>query len=373
MRKSRFLSRVFLSAFVAATFATAAQAAPQPSGTCTPPGAWEARTDFPGTIVRAWGQFFPSDGKFYLLGGRPDDNVLGDDFVQVNIYDPATDTWSVSASAFEDTQVNNMVGGVLDFGGTQYIVAVGGSASTAVTTTSDVRQYDPVADTITVLTDDPWPGNDNGTNLPGGAAVIDNKLYVFGGFNVNTSMLDTTWVFDPSAIAGSRWTALTATLPVPLGYIPTAASNGLVYMFGGSNYDPNAASPVFDTDGTVSYDPVTDTLAPLTAIPRVVGETRAVTMLDGTMWVLGGGRIAPNPSNEVDIYDPVGDAWTLGPPMTNPRRNFAADVDPATGNIWAIGGYDVDNATTLSFNEQFTACNAITDRIFADGFDGPPI
>jgi hypothetical protein len=367
MRKSRFLTRIFVSAFVAAICVTAAQAATQPEGPCTPPGAWTTRADFPSTIVRAWGQYF--DGKFYAVGGRFDD-VAGDDFIQVNIYDPATDTWSASNSTFVDGQVNNMVGGVLDFGGTQYIVVVGGSAAGAATATADVRQYDPVGDSIVVLTADPWPGvGPSNTILPGGAAVFENKLFVFGGFEINVGMVDTIWQFDPAAADGSRWTQMTATLPTPIGYVPAATSGSLIYLFGGSGWD---GTTLFDTTESSSYDPATDTIAPVSAIPRATGETRAVTMPDGTVWVLGGGRVAPNPSNEVDIYDPVGDAWTLGPPMTAARRNFPMSNDPVTGTTWAVGGYDVDGLTPLAINEEFTACVVVDDTIFEDGFDGPP-
>jgi N-acetylneuraminic acid mutarotase len=372
MRKVRFLKRALLSAFVASAFATSAFAAANPTGTCTPPGTWEIRADFPSTVVRAWGQFFPADGKFYLLGGRASDDA-GSDFTAVNIYDPATDSWSTSASEFADNQVNNMVGGVLDIDGTPMMIAVGGSAAGATTTTTDVREYDPVADTITVLTDDPWPGNDDGAKLPGGAAVVDNKLYVFGGFDVGNGMIDTTWVFDPAADAGSRWAPLANPLPLALGYIPTAASDGLIYMFGGSNYDVSQTDPVIDTDGSVSYDPATDTFTSVTSIPRPVGETRAVAMPDGTLWVLGGGRTPPNPSAEVDVYDPAADAWSLGPPLNQLRRNFPADSDPTTGTIWAVGGYDENTpGTPLSINEQFTPCTVVDDEIFKNGFEFDP-
>ena len=57
------------------------------------------------------------------------------------------------------------------------------------------------------------------------------------------------------------------------------------------------------------------------------------------MWVLGGGRVAPNPSNEVDIYDPGTDSWSLGTPFSNARRNFPADSDGT--RVWLGGGYDV--------------------------------
>ena len=321
--------------------------------------------------MRSWAQFFPPDGKLYLMGGRFDD-VAGDDFIQVNIYDPALDTWSQSNSTFVDGQVNNMVGGVLDFGGTQYIVVVGGSAAGATTATPDVRQYDPVADSIVVLTADPWPGNGpSNTILPGGAAVYENKLFVFGGFEIGVGMVNTIWQFDPAAAEGSRWTEMTATLPAPIGYVPTATSGGLIYLLGGSLWD-DVNLTLLDSQEASVYDPDADTISPVSPNPRATAETRAVAMTDGTVWVLGGGRVAPNPSNEVDIYDTVGDTWSIGPPMTAARRNFPADIDPATGTIWAVGGYDVDGLTPLAINEQFTACVVVDDTIFADGFDGPP-
>ena len=102
MRKVRRLKRALLSVLVASTFAASAFASANPTGTCTPPGTWEARADFPSVIVRAWGQFFPADGKFYLLGGRESDDA-GSDFTAVNIYDPSTDSWSTSARPSDPT------------------------------------------------------------------------------------------------------------------------------------------------------------------------------------------------------------------------------------------------------------------------------
>ena len=62
----------------------------------------------------------------------------------------------------------------------------------------------------------------------------------------------------------------------------------------------------------------------------------------GLMLVMGGGRVAPNPSNEVDIYDPGTNAWTTGSPVpafTTARRNFPTDTNGAD-HIWLSGGYD---------------------------------
>ncbi len=54
---------------------------------------------------------------------------------------------------------------------------------------------------------------------------------------------------------------------------------------------------------------------------------------------MGGGRVTPNPSTEVDVYDPVSNTWSLGMPFTNARRNFPTDTD-GTNNIWLAGGYE---------------------------------
>ena len=62
---------------------------------------------------------------------------------------------------------------------------------------------------------------------------------------------------------------------------------------------------------------------------------------------MGGGRVAPNPSTEVDIYDPVSNTWSLGMPFSTARRNFPTDTD-GTNNIWLSGGYASDGVTPLS-------------------------
>ena len=92
----------------------------------------------------------------------------------------------------------------------------------------------------------------------------------------------------------------------------------------------------------------------IATIPRAVGETRAVRQpLDGTIWVLSGGRVAPNPTTEVNVYNPATDTWSLAPPILTARRNFPADFDPVDGRIFAAGGYDALGVPS-AVNEQFT-------------------
>jgi hypothetical protein len=356
--------QALLAVLVSALPATAATSSPGPArasehpaqvvqGGCNPytQGSWATRAAYPLVgAVRSWGVFFPDNGKFYAMGGRVADTA-GSDTRNPREYDPVADTWTTKAATYADGQVNNMVGGVLSFGATNFIVTVGGSAAGNTTATAEVRQYDPVADIMTTLTLDPWPQDAGGDMLPGGAAVFGNKLYVFGGFQINVAMLTTIWQFDPAAAAGSRWTLKTAALPTQLGYIPTATSGGFIYLMGGSTF---AAGVLTDSNSSLRYDPVADTLTPVAAIPRATAETRAVTQpFDGSIWVLGGGRTAPNPSNEVDVYFPGSDTWTTAPAFPTPRRNIAADIDATLGRIWGVGGYATDGITPLVVNEQF--------------------
>jgi hypothetical protein len=236
----------------------------------------------------------------------------------------------VKAAAYPNLQVCNMVGGVLTIGGQSVIVTVGGSAAGATVATGEVRQYNPITDTLTVIATDPWPGNVGGTVLPGGAAVVNNVLYVFGGFNINVGMTTQIWKFDPALAAGSRWSLVPTPLPAGRGYIPTAASGGMIYLLGGSDFGGNPAT-VIDTNQSLRFNPATNAVTAVAPIPRATGETRAVAHpFDNTIWVLGGGRTAPNPSTQVDVYNPTTNTWSTAPAMTAPgRRNFAADLDPA--------------------------------------------
>ncbi len=311
---------------------TPTPAGASPTPTCIAGGAgWGPGATLPVLNVRAYGAYFPPNGKFYAMGGRSSDTA---GFAQLNPleYSPTTDTWITKTAVFSDQQTSNVQGGVVTMSGTPVILVVGGSAGGGSGATNETRVYDPAADTLTTLLTDPWPPGL--TTVPGGAAVVSNKLYIFGGFVVGIGMSDEIWEFDPNASAGSRWTLKSTVLPQALGYIPTAAIGGMIYTAGGSGWD---GTTIFDTDYSYKYDPTTDTITTITSIPRLTAETRAVNM-GGEMWVLGGGRDAPNPSNEVDIYDPGTDSWSLGDPFVTARRNFAADADGA-GHIYLVGGY----------------------------------
>ena len=312
-----------------------------PTPTPTPAAcSWSFGADLPQAGARFAGVFFPTNGKFYAMGGRDVSDV---EFTHPFEYDPGTNSWTTKSATYPDGTTNNMACSVLNDSGTDFIYCVGGSQFGTNLVTGRVFRYDPIADVITTVSGADWPPGVN--TLPGGWTVFSNKIYILGGFDNPPTGNSTNqiWEFTPTT---NVWVQMNSVLPVALGYIPTATIGNLIYTGGGAIITAGALTD--DADSFV-FDPTADSIAPITSIPRPTSNTRGLN-LNGQMYVLGGSFNAI--SNEVDIYDPVSNSWSLGPPFTNARRNGAADTD-GTANIWLAGGYDVDGATKLSSTEIF--------------------
>jgi cell division septation protein DedD len=299
----------------------------------------------PSIGVRMVGVFL---NNFYAMGGRSMDAV-GNDFIHPFEFNVSSNTWTMKSATYPDNQVSNMACGVLTDSGTDYIYCVGGSAGGQTTATDRVFRFNPVTDTIETIPS-PWPEDADGITLPGGFAVFHNKLYILGGFRINTEMINTIWEFSPNP---AGWVQKNAVLPVPLGYIPTAAVCDLILTGGGSTWDGTA---LHDSNNAFAYDPIVDLISSIPSIPRATGETQAIafTLLlvpVHQMWVMGGGRDAPNPSNEIDVYDCDTGSWSTFGNFLTPRRNFP--VDGVGCNIWLAGGYASDGITPLSSMETF--------------------
>ena len=318
---------------------------------------WSPGPSLPSIGTRFVGVFFPANGKFYAMGGRFSDGG-GGEFTHPFEYDPVGNSWTTKSATYPDGNVNNMACSVLNDSGTDYIYCVGGSAGGQTTATARVFRYNPITDTIDAIAA-PWPGNSDEITLPGGFAVYNNKLYILGGFRINTAMTNQIWEFTPTT---NVWVLKNAVLPVARGFIPAAAntfSPSGIYAVGGSDWN---GTTLVDTNDSFRYNPVADFIVSIPNIPRSTGETRALTFAlpeqPPFTWVMGGGRTPPNPSNEIDVYDPFFNRWSTYGPFITARRNFAADSNggcsghEGTIHIWLAGGYD-SQGTPLSSMEMY--------------------
>ncbi|MEO8287485.1 MAG: S-layer homology domain-containing protein [Chloroflexota bacterium] len=304
-------------------------------------------------LKRAGAAAYPANGKIYILGGRhrADGDDMGSSWIWE--YDPANPTSftrknaQVDSGPYGSRYVANMAVATLNNGMSDNIYAIGGSStdSTVITT---VRVYNPASDTIVSLPPaDGWPANP--PRVPGGYAVLNNKLYIFGGYSSKPSsaMYADTWRFDPAAPTGSKWTQLAgANLSVARGYIAGAALDGYIYAIGGDiiaggvsptvssvsvveRLDPSAGSPVWST---------------VASLPTARGDMGAWAYdsstsyeISGKIVVAGGGYTTPDTS--AYIYDPQANAWSSFAPMLRARRNYASSQ--LNGILYAWGGYNV--------------------------------
>src|ERR671916_2619072 len=138
---------------------------------------------------------------------------------------------------------------------------------------------DSLAQTVTVTTESFWTA---AASMPTPrtevtAAVLDNDIYVIGGFDESDQVTDIVEVYS---IANNSWTKA-APLPEPLHHTAAASYNGKIYVVGG--------------------------------------------------------YISPwSPSNKLFIYDPVQNKWQEGKPM--PTARGALNVNFVNGTLFAIGG-----------------------------------
>src|SRR5262249_28787962 len=162
--------------------------------------------------------------------------------------------------------------------------------------------------------------------------------------NINVASTNQIWQFDPTGAVGAKWLQRVNT-PEGIMYAPTATIGSIIYVGGASDY---VGGTVVDTTNSFSFNPGTNTLGTIATIPRATGETRGLNY-NGKMLVMGGGRVAPNPSTEVDVYDPASNTWAVNTPVpafTTARRNFPTDTDGSC-RIWLAGGYASDGITPL--------------------------
>jgi N-acetylneuraminic acid mutarotase len=321
---------------------------------CTPQG-----LNVPARIKRGAGAAYPPNGKVYLFGGRHGlDSIEDFPLRWIFEYDPTVNTWTRKTALLDGKEtreryVANMVAAVLTDTSGPRIYVVGGSSIDSVPTPK-VRVYNPTADSIATLpVGDNWPANP--ARVPGGSAVYQNKLYVFGGFSSlgAGAVFSGTWRFDPMAPSGSRWTQM-ANLNVPRGYIAGAVVDGKLYAIGGNTW--NSVTRQLVPNNTVEMLDLSQpspTWVTVASLPTARGDLRAWAYDTGTGYEISGmimvaGGPYPTPDGNAYRYDPTVNSWSTVPSMLHPTRNFASAQ--LNGYLYALGGYDYSGGTPNGAN-----------------------
>jgi hypothetical protein len=349
--RHRNLVRLVLAIAVAGStlsaFSVAASARPHPDGAVPDVVVdWTLGTPAPFAGTRFDGQHVPPLRRIYFLGFR----TLGDATDgSVWYYDLFTDTYTDTGVDMPVPVSNYQIAALRDASGLGLYIFGGRDATpTAIDT---VQVYYPALNTAVVVSSDPYPGETPSgcTSLPAtGVAAFNNKAYVLGGLGFaslgcvdeNSSQ---TWIFDPLAPDGSRWTQ-GPDLNVARGYLNTAVLGHEIFAIGG---DQNIGGTLFATSTVESWMPSQPGWddAGIADLPTVCGESQAFGYGSGPLGhgiVLAGCGQWPNAVPDTYFYDHATNAWSVVGSLNENRRNHAGAWIPrgdSRATMFVLGGY----------------------------------
>ncbi|PZR96317.1 MAG: hypothetical protein DLM69_10920 [Candidatus Chloroheliales bacterium] len=330
--------------------------------------AWEAFSSLPGPRGRMASAFWPANGHIYAFGGRNSDSTNDYSTYLISILegDPGSGTWTTKSAIFPTQNTSNMEAAVLTPTSGIPAIYILGASGPGAALTNTMYIYNPTADSLSTVVSDTWPvdhGLPRGGRVPGGSAVYNNKWYIFGGIRpAQPGGYADTWVYDPTAPLGSRWTnPITAQLSIPRGFIAGATLDGKIYAVGGGQLnqagtaltnepiverlDPSAPSPAWTR---VADLPIGRSTAKAYAWDTGSGYPNAGhVIVAGGFWNVG--------SNAAYIYDPIANSWSGFANLVNVRRNYGATQ--GNGVFYALGGYNAGGISYRSDNERYPAVN----------------
>jgi N-acetylneuraminic acid mutarotase len=212
---------------------------------------WTRKADMPTPRTRASASVV--DGKIYVFGGASGGGSGYPEMSTVEAYDPATDTWARKADmpAPRELLATSVVGGKI------YAICGQREDGTHRDVYPTVDMYDPATDTWTKKADAPLPRKVHS------ACVLNDIIYVFGGRNVIGGWPQSTlFQYDPAA---DTWAAL-EDMPYEVAVAPASTVDGRIYLIGGSStwppnqvlstvweYDPNPLVVDFNGDEIVNF------------------------------------------------------------------------------------------------------------------------
>jgi N-acetylneuraminic acid mutarotase len=278
-------------------------------------GAWVRKADMP--TPRMGLSACTVNGIIYAIGGSLASSTIT--VATVEAYDPATDLWTTKAAmpnarlypacAVVNGKIYAMGGDLHGLPGLQNPLSI-------------VHEYDPATDTWTRKADMPtarWGLS---------AAVVDEKIYVLGGYTVfGGAALTVLEIYDP---ATDTWETKAA-MPTPRGWFTTSVVDGKIFAIGAAQ--PPSGPWLATVD---MYDPLTDTWSPKANMPTARGAM-ASSAVDGLIYAVGGRSGSPLMTlSIVEEFDPVTDTWTERTSLPSPR--FHLGTSELNGRIYAIGG-----------------------------------
>ena len=161
------------------------------------------------------------------------------------------------------------------------------------------------------------------------SAVLDNKIYVIGGFENGRSTVSTVEVYDPIA---NTWTTV-APLPQPLDHTAAAAASfdGKLYVVGGGYLDRDKLS-----DKLYVYNPNYNNWTQGANLPGARGAMTA-NFVNGILYAVGGVD-NQNTLNSLLTYDPTYNTLEEKAPMPTATAREQLTSAVVDDKLYVLGG-----------------------------------
>ena len=313
-------------------------------------------------------EYYPGTGLVYIMGGRSGSDTDG----TIYSFNPITNDCLPTGTTMPNPISNYTINLVND--GSHDLLCTFGGREAAGTQTLNVQCYDPNANTVSVVTNMPveWTGFVSGAQV-----VVDNVVYIFGGFNPAgpVYMTDRTDEYDPIT---QTFTNI-GNLNLARSYIMATAVDGIVYAFGGDTFP--AGSLVAQTIAE-KLDPAIGTWDDIGVadMPSAGDEGQAFGFDSSSAYPFANQIVIATlsqwsgASDEVILYDVASDTYNVDfPNLNNARRNHASafvsldSPDPNDGmpGMWIFGGYLTGDAPPYAPAEFYplpsapTICNVL--------------
>jgi N-acetylneuraminic acid mutarotase len=232
------------------------------------------------------------------------------------IYDPASDTWTVTGTLNTARWAHRAV---LLPGGE--ILAVGGATNASDYSLHSSELYDPTVNPSTGT----WTftGSMQNARRSLTATLLPNgKVLVTGGENGSGSAYTICELYDPLTGVWSNTGSLNFSR---FHHAATLLANGKVLVTGGGN-DFLSTTPEL-------YDPATGLWTTNGTVPSFLSAHTATWLRNGQVLIVG----FIGSTNPARLYNPISDTWTPTGPMITPRTWHKA-VSLVDGKVLIVGG-----------------------------------
>ena len=184
------------------------------------------------------------------------------------------------------------------------------------------------------------------------AALLNGKVYIFGGYNINAVAQNNAEVMDLG------WYQK-ATLPASLTDYKSVENNGKIYVMGGSTL-VNGANQRSNT--VYMYDTVNDNWDTAGTMP-VYAKNFSLTSAFGKIYVFGGQTSATltgtyTVSNQIYEFDPNTSAWTARNTLSAARYSLSSVL--LDGKIYVTGGINSSGSSATIVETYDPLTNIVT-------------